>query len=79
MEMTACQQVKRFCRDQGLTVKSSLGPHGRIVTISKRVVGDAWFIKDFDGYESAVRFLADARNAEADYGRPFAWTIANFV
>lgn len=71
--MTPSQQVKEFCKIHGLKVDSK----NNVITISKRVVHDSWFIECFDNYKEAYSYLLAAKNSFVINAKQLPWTTYN--
>lgn len=71
--MTPSQQAKEYAKRHGLKIDNKNG----VVTISKRIVADSWFIECFDNYKQVVDYFTTAHNKYVDNGINSPWSTYN--
>lgn len=71
--MTPSQQVKLFCKQNGLNADTK----NKVLTVSKRIIYDEWFIECFDNYKEALEYFTKHTQAYTNKGVQKPWEIAN--
>jgi hypothetical protein len=71
--MTPSQTVKEFCKRNSLSVDNK----NKVVTISRRIVHDSWFIECFDSYTEALEYITKHENAYINKGTAKPWSTYN--
>lgn len=74
--MTPAQQAKLFAKQHGLKIVACSA--SKTVTISKRIVGDSWYINFFDTYKDVVEFFKAAHINMIDKGIAHPWSTYNY-